>query len=76
MSKKITITLSDKAEEYFNEVMYSLPKNDDGTGMCTQNQAINHVLEAAYDFEQTQGIDILGFIYCRDNEEKLNNEIW
>ena len=42
--KKITVTLSDKAEAYFDEIMYSLPKYADGSGMCTQSQAINYAL--------------------------------
>ena len=42
--KKITVTLSDEAEKVFNEIMYSLPKNKDGTGMCTQSDAINYAL--------------------------------
>ena len=42
--KKITVTLSDKAEAYFDEIMYSLPKYADGSGMCTQSQAINYTL--------------------------------
>ena len=42
--KKITVTLSDKAEAYFDEIMYSLPKYADGSGMCTQSQVINYTL--------------------------------
>lgn len=42
--KKITVTLSDKAEAYFDDIMYSLPKYADGSGMCTQSQAINYAL--------------------------------
>ena len=42
--KKITVTLSDKAEKYFNDIMYSLPRHADGSGMCTQSQAINYTL--------------------------------
>ena len=42
--KKITITLSDEAERFFNEIMYSLPKETDGSGMCTQSEAINYAL--------------------------------
>lgn len=50
MSKKITITLSDKAAKYFNDVMYGLPGKN-GEGMCTQSEAINESLETLADFE-------------------------
>lgn len=43
--KKITVTLSDDAEKVFNEIMYALPKEEDGTGMCTQSEAINYALQ-------------------------------
>ena len=43
--KKITVTLSDEAEKIFNELMYSLPKKEDGSGMCTQSEAINYALQ-------------------------------
>lgn len=49
--KKITVTLSDEAEKMFNEIMYSLPKEEDGTGMCTQSQAINYALTGLQDLE-------------------------
>jgi hypothetical protein len=43
MSKRITVTLSDKAEKYFNEVAYSL---DDGSGkVATYSDVLNHCLE-------------------------------
>ncbi len=43
--KKITVTLSDEAEKVFNDIMYSLPKDEEtGEGMCTQSEAINHAL--------------------------------
>ena len=42
--KKITVTLSDEAEKVFNDIMYSLPKEEDGTGMCNQSEAISHAL--------------------------------
>ena len=42
--RKITVTLSDEGERVFNDIMYSLPKEDDGSGMCTQSDAINHAL--------------------------------
>jgi hypothetical protein len=52
--KKITITLTDKAEEVFNEIMYALPREEDGTGMCTQSQAICHALEMMWEYEQAE----------------------
>ena len=42
--KKITVTLSDEVEKVFNDIMYSLPKEEDGSGTCTQSDAINHAL--------------------------------
>ncbi len=54
--KKITITLTDESERFFNEIIYSLPKETDGSGMCTQSEAINYALlrlqifENIYDF--------------------------
>jgi hypothetical protein len=44
--KKITVILDDESEVYFNEIMYSLPKYKDGTGTCTQNQAVNYVFRS------------------------------
>jgi len=52
--KKITVTLSDEAEKYFNEIMYSLPKEDDGSGMCTQSEAINYALLYLKNFEDIE----------------------
>ena len=50
--KKITVTLNDEAEAFFNEIMYSLAKEEDGTGMCTQSDAINYALLSLQEFEQ------------------------
>jgi hypothetical protein len=52
MAKTIRITLSDEAEKQFNEIMYALPKNEDGSGICTQSQAINHALIELAEFEK------------------------
>lgn len=49
MSKKITITLSEKAEKYFNEVMYAL--TDENDKPCSQSMAINNSLESLAEFE-------------------------
>ena len=63
MSKKITITLTDEAEAYFNEVAYSL---DNGDGkVATQSQVINHCLMELSLFEKLSGTDVTG--YMRDN---------
>lgn len=63
MSKKITITLTDEAEEYFNEVQHSL---DDGNGkVATQSQVINHCLMELSVFEVMTETDVTGYI--RDN---------
>jgi hypothetical protein len=51
MAKKITITLSDAAEQYFNEVAASL---DYGDGkVVNQSQVVNHCLEELALFEKT-----------------------
>jgi hypothetical protein len=50
--KKITLTLSDEAEKVFNDLMYSLPKDKDGTGMCTQSEAICYALQRMDHLEQ------------------------
>lgn len=50
MAKKITITLSDKAEKYLNEVLYALTGKDDKP--CTQSEAINESLETLAEFER------------------------
>ena len=60
--KKITVNLTDKAESAFNEIMYSLPKHPDGTGMCTQSQAISYALECVQAFELIMNQDIISFL--------------
>ena len=61
--KKITVTLSDKAEKYFNDVAYSL---DNGDGkVATQSEVISHCLEELQMFEEASGQDVTG--YLRDN---------
>lgn len=80
MAKKITITLSDKAEKYFNELMYSLPGKN-GEGLCTQSEAINESLETLSDFEDiTQNqlrnwIDAFKSIPNEDKKEFASNPI-
>lgn len=49
MAKKITVTLSDKAERYFNELRYSLETDK---GPATISQCINESLETLADFEK------------------------
>ena len=63
--KKITVTLSDKAEKQFNEIMYSLPENEDGTGMCTQSQAVNYAFECLAVFEEKMDCDVFNFLNDR-----------
>ena len=60
--KKITVTLSDEAEKYFNEVQYSL---DNGEKVATQSEVINHCLIELAKFEEYAGQDVTGYI--RDN---------
>lgn len=58
--KRITVTLSDKAEKYFNEVAYSL---DYGDGkVATQSQVISHCLEELALFEENAGQDVTGYL--------------
>ena len=52
--KRITVTLTDEAEKVFNEIMYSLPKEKDGSGMCTQSDAISYALNRMWSLEQTE----------------------
>lgn len=60
MAKKITITLSKKAEEYFNQIDYSL---DYGDGkIVTQSQVINHCLEELALFEEHAGQSLTGYL--------------
>jgi hypothetical protein len=55
--KKITITLSDKAFRYLNEVKYSLDKGDGHT--TTPSDAINKILESSADFESVEDQSVL-----------------
>jgi len=67
MEKKITVTLSEKATKFFNEVMYSLetPDKNGDLKSCNQSEAINWCLEAMSDFEQNSGSDLI--TYLQDN---------
>lgn len=58
--KKITVTLSDKAEKYFNDVMYGLHVSD--YRMCTQSEAINEILETNLDFESKEDTNVSGYL--------------
>ena len=49
MPKKITVTLSEKAEKYFDELRYSLETDK---GPATISQCINESLENLSDFEK------------------------
>jgi hypothetical protein len=48
--KRITITLSNKAEKFFNEVAYSLEPTGNRP-VSTQNEIVNHVFETLSDIE-------------------------
>jgi hypothetical protein len=53
MPRKITIKLSEKAEKYFNEVIYSI---DFGTGKePTISDAVNYIIEILSDIEDCVG---------------------
>lgn len=71
MSKKITITLSDKSIKYLDKVRYRL---DRGRNTLTdQSEAINHCLEELATFEErSDGYDLTGFM--RDNYDKFNQQ--
>lgn len=68
--KKITVLLSEKANQQLNEILYSLPKNNDGSGLCTQSAAINYCLESMKDFEDQMMIDILTFLQDESSKVK------
>lgn len=68
--KTIRVTLSDDAVKVFNEIMYSLPKHEDGTGMCTQSQAVSYAFETLGLFEKEMDCDIPTFLN-RKNELTL-----
>jgi len=50
--KKITVTLNDEAERFFNEIMYALPKPGTEGDLCTQSDAINHALISLSEMEE------------------------
>jgi hypothetical protein len=56
--KKITITLTDEAEKVFNDLMYSLPKEEDGTGMCNQSEAICYALQRMDFLEKQDEVEL------------------
>lgn len=63
MAKKITVTLSEKAEKYFNDVAYSL---DYGNGkVATNSQVISHCLEELALFEEHAGESVTGHLKGR-----------
>lgn len=68
MSKKITVTLSEKAEQYFNELMYSLTGKDDKP--ATQSECINESLEILADFEKLTENQLRGW---NDDFTKIEN---
>lgn len=52
--------LSKKSQKYLDEVIYSL---DDGEGKIpTASDALNHILEANADFEESQNINVVGWL--------------
>ncbi len=59
--KKITVTLSDKAEQYFYDRMYSDTK-DDGATPCSQSEMISHCLESLKDFEESTDNQLEGWL--------------
>ena len=61
MSKKITITLSEKATQYFYDRMYSDTK-EDGWTPCNQSEMISHCLESLKDFEDATDNQLEGWL--------------
>lgn len=59
--KKITVTLTDKAEQYFYDRMYSDTK-DDGATPCSQSEMISHCLESLKDFEDATDNQLEGWL--------------
>jgi len=59
MSKKITVTLSDKAEQYLAELMYSLTGKEDKP--ATQSDCINESLETLAMFEKLTDNQLANF---------------
>lgn len=78
VGKKITATLSEKAEKYYNEVAYGL---DFGNGKtATQSQVINYMLETLSNIEAKFGdpIDYLrrhGWDYNKDIAWEYNVDL-
>jgi hypothetical protein len=79
MAKKITITLSDKSEKFFNQVHGTLDVPDGKGGFkCSQSDAINRCLEALADFEEHEGQDLVGWleykfqIYSKDKPNSID----
>jgi hypothetical protein len=75
MSKKITVTLSDKAEQYFYERMYGDTK-DDGATPCSQSECISHCLESLYDFEKATDNQLEGWVHDFNNLESENDKLF
>lgn len=71
MSKKINITLSDKASQYFAEVQYGLPSSKTGDGIATNADVINETMCNSADFEKETDNQILNWL---DDYRKLNKK--
>lgn len=69
--KKITITLSDKATNYFHDRMYSDTKADGATPV-NQSECISHCLEELQDFENETGNQVWGWL---DDFKKLKGKV-
>lgn len=72
MKKKITVTLSEHAYEYFCEVAYSLDKGDGK--VATQSEIINHCLLELAVFEKMAGNSVTGYL-SEGWPEDYKNEI-
>lgn len=70
MSKKITITISDENEEYFNKLLYEL---DNGDGKVTTNsQVINDTLFYASVIEKLSEQQLGAVAIALNNSDYIN----
>lgn len=63
--KKITVTLSEKAEKYLNKLMYSLMSHENKP--ATLSMCINWALEGHADFEEAMDQDVLTYLIDNPN---------
>ena len=67
--KKVTITLTDKAEKYLNKLLYELEMPNGKT--TTISDCINTTFEENADFEEAMDTNVCGFL--EDNLKWYSN---